>query len=268
MKMKYQLIVIFTFCFSFSFSQNDTPTPIATDRPLQSEVPVVLPKKYLQMETGVQYRRGIGEGSFIYPNESFRNDEYQLPNLLLRYGLLKKLELRLMANYYEYKLVHTTNSKEESTHAGKLSDLELGLKYSLMQESTHDLNLVVSAHGSRTLWQGDEEPVKDINSRYRITMGRSIGKRMYFACALEHQSIIDINRTLFLLQTGYAIAEKLTLIAEIYGFRYDYDAYSYAINGALVYLLNNNHQLDISAGKGFDSYDFYVALGYSFRLRL
>lgn len=266
--MKYQLIIIFTLCFSFAFSQNDTPTPIATDRPVQSETPTVVPKKYLQTEAGIQYRRGDIQRSFISPNESYRFDEYQLPNLLLKYGLIKNLELRMSANYFEYEVVKTVNSKTESMHAGKLSDLELGLKYSLMNEGAHGLNLVASAHGSRTLWQGEEEVAKDINSRYRITTGRSIGKKMFFVCGLEYQHVVQTNRIFYVLQSGYVFAGKLTFIAEFYGFGNDDYGYSNAINGALVYLLNNNHQLDISAGKGFDSYDFYVALGYSFRLRL
>lgn len=268
MKMKYKLIIIFAFCFSYSFSQNDAPAPIATDRPVQSETPTVIPKKYLQTEMGIQYRRGDIQESLIPPNESYRIDEYQLPNLLLKYGLIKNLELRMSANYYEYEVVQTVISKSESMHAGKLTDLELGLKYSLMNESAHGLNLVASAHGSRVLWQGNEETGKDINSRYRLTTGRSIGKKMFFVCGLEYQNIIETNRAFYVLQSGYVFAGKLTLIAEFYGFRNDDDSYNNAINGALVYLLNNNHQIDISAGKGFDSYDFYAALGYSFRLKL
>ena len=65
---------------------------IFTDRPDQSESPQALYKGFIQIESGLKY-------------QSFHNDpaltDYALavPEILIRYGLLKNLEVRLGMEY-------------------------------------------------------------------------------------------------------------------------------------------------------------------------
>ena len=112
--MKNCIFICLIFCINFNYAQI-----ISTDRPsAQTDNSYSLYHKAFQIESGLIY--------------SSVNDEIQnssVPNLLFRYGLLDRLELRFSTN-----LLHTTIEKEFI-----ISPLQFGTKIQLLREEKYQV---------------------------------------------------------------------------------------------------------------------------------
>ena len=238
---------------------------IATDRPVQSETPTVVPKKHLQFEEGVLFEQGI---------ESFKIRTDQLNyNLLIKYGIVKNLELRYNVDYINQETKVIDSDPEMSQVLGGLAGPNIGLKYSFLKDDGESWkpNLTISVH-SQFDWYGREEYVPENgNANFRLTAGKNITDSWYVIGGLG-TNFEDGNKEAtgqyYVAQTGYSFGD-LTALIELYGIRnYDIDVNQNALNGALGYLINDNNQIDLSGGMGLNDtwYDYYIAVGYSMRL--
>ena len=218
---------------------------------------------------GVQFEEGLN-----YTCDRRHSTDVLSYNALFKYGIIKNLELRYNFDYATNETTDKSFDPEQTTVVGGVSAPNVGLKYSFLREKEGWMpNLTLSAH-SQFDWYGREEfKPQNANANFRMTVGKTIVGNWYGIVGLG-TNIEDGNQDAtgqyYVVQTGDTFAPKLTRIAEIYGARnYKIDLNQNAVNGALVYLLNDNHQVDISAGKGLSDnwYGLYVALGYSFRLK-
>ena len=82
--MKLKFFLFFSICLTCVLSisaqeveKNDVGS-ISTDRPLQTETPVTVPKKYIQVELGGQYATG-------FPKDSLTKNTVSNGNILLKY---------------------------------------------------------------------------------------------------------------------------------------------------------------------------------------
>jgi hypothetical protein len=83
-----QLVLAFIFCIiSMAARAKEALEKMETDRPDQTESRSIVPKGWLQFEAGLVHE------------QLFYGPLYAIPTLLSRYGLLKKLELRLITEY-------------------------------------------------------------------------------------------------------------------------------------------------------------------------
>lgn len=269
--IKSVLILVFLVSYSALKAQDEDIGSIGTDRPVQSETPTVVPKGYIQAELGYQYEKGVDYQDFI--SNTYRFDETLMPNVLIKYGLIKNLELRMSANYLENAYIYKINGDEVKTAESGLTDPEFGLKYAILKESESAFNLTFSTHATVHLWADENFKSEDLNPRYRLTAGKSITDSWYILAGGEFSTSGNYQSGFYVLQTGYTFSRKLTALVEFYGYR-DFE-YRNALNGALVYLINNNHQIDVSAGMGLGDeeegtklYQHYIGIGYSFRIGL
>src|SRR5690349_21588770 len=81
------LFVCIVACGFKSHSQN--VEPIETDRPDQTESPILIPARHFQMENGF-YAEGIENGT----------KNFGLPSTLLRYAFDQRIELRMIATLF------------------------------------------------------------------------------------------------------------------------------------------------------------------------
>ena len=74
---------------------------------------------------------------------------------------------------------------------------------------------------------------------------------------------------IYTITTGCALGEKTGAYAELYGFIPQKSAADHLFDGGLTYLLKQNIQFDISGGFGLTpaAPDYFIALGFSFRLK-
>ncbi|MEQ9063433.1 MAG: transporter [Vicingaceae bacterium] len=228
---------------------------ISTDRPVQSETPFTVPKKHLQGEMGFNY---ISYGLI---------KQFDGPNLLLKYGILNNLELRFTNNYLSLQS-KVGGSLQESSSGADMSIV--GLKYKILHESSNGLNLTVSGSSKLDLFADQDYAFDEVNFLLRTTSSKTISGSWYGIVGLEYGYYDKSDdQCFYVLQTGTALAKNLTGVIEYYGY-FDSTDLMHAINGAFVYLINDNHQVDISGGFGLTDnfYDYYFQVGYSFRVGL
>src|SRR5215213_3514580 len=114
--MRYRLLLVSLLLFYFIGS---TQEKIETDRPDQTETAVLIDKNILQVEVG-----------FNKENASDENYTLVHPTALFKYGLGKRVELRLETNYAtEY--MHLIPNPKETTY---FEPLILGGKIALFEE--------------------------------------------------------------------------------------------------------------------------------------
>lgn len=87
----------------------------------------------------------------------------------------------------------------------------------------------------------------------------------------------NFGRLRFTLNTGYSINEKLSVYAEIYGFRSEFLTPSNYLDGGITYLINPKFQLDIHAGfdlvqqvnnvENYQQSFVSMGLGYLFKIQ-
>ena len=229
--------------------------PINTDRPVQSETPNIVPRNYLQAEMGLNHIKS----GYYYNLDG--------PNLLLKYGLVKDLELRFSNNYI------SNNRKIRNKYAEVASGLDmsrLGMKYKIFHQDDDGLDMTISAHTYVDLFADDNFAYKEGNAQFRLTTCKTISGNWYGIVGVEYSYLaIADDQAFYTLQTGTSLAEGLTGIIEYYGY-YGSGVLQHAVNAGLVYLLTDNHQIDLSGGAGLGDnyYDYYLQVGYSCRIGL
>src|SRR5687767_9644834 len=89
MHLLSRITLLFTlfFCVIQTAVAQEEPEELDADRSTQSQGPVVIPQGTFQIETGVMYVHDREDDQVL---QAFSD-----PNLMLRIGLLKRLELRL-----------------------------------------------------------------------------------------------------------------------------------------------------------------------------
>ena len=101
----------------------------------------------------------------------------------------------------------------------------------------------------------------DLSLTYNLGLGLATAKKANGTTTTQSSG-------LYTLSLGYSATEQLSFFAELYGqVGFSADDSPFLFDCGLAYLINDNSQLDFSAGAGLNSEaeDFFVSIGYSFR---
>lgn len=115
------------FCSCIVISAQETPE-IVTDRPDQTESATIVPPGSLQVETGITFTsdtRGLDPGID-------KQQGLALGTTLIRVGLLKNLELRLIGQHSQSQTFFR-NINETESESG-VSDIAIGGKFGITEE--------------------------------------------------------------------------------------------------------------------------------------
>lgn len=228
--------LIFFFISSFAFAQE--VEPINTDRPDQSDGTYILPQYMFQIEEGVTIA-----------------DETIMNNLMLRFGLTGSTEVRL------------------SIDAGKVYSLSglfpiiLSVKQSIIDQD--DIIPAITLVGylgfgklASPSLSSDSYPAEfkvafqnELSDKF--SLGYNIGTSTWFE---------DLNTTFGL---GYSATQDISLFIEYFSTFSKGFSPSHNIDLGVLYLLNNDLQLDVAFGKRIFIYsdNHYFTLGASYRIR-
>ncbi|WAC01179.1 transporter [Lacinutrix neustonica] len=103
--------------------EENTLGALITDRPDATESPTAVPKNSIQVETGAFYES--------YEENNFKTENLTYNTMLMRYGLLENLELRLGWDYTNNKTKFNGN---EVLSTDSFSPLLLGFKVGIAKE--------------------------------------------------------------------------------------------------------------------------------------
>ncbi len=245
--LRYCLASLFLLISSFCIGQT-----ISTDRPDQTESATLVGLKSLQLESGIL---------FSSVHEPFGNTvKHFVPSILFRYGMSKKIELRL---YQEYE----TNRFELQNQAlSGLKNLQIGLKFLLFQKRESTTEIAIISHvivptGSKTI---DQNSFGIIN---KLAISHQIGEQLNIGYNLGYDFHgKNASKGTYAFAFGIKISDAFGMYAESYGEWENIDTFSNSFDTGLTYLLGKNMQVDLSYGVGLNHSMQFVSTGLSWNL--
>ena len=225
---------------------------IQTDRPDQTECPFIVPSNYFQFENGFVYQKTNEDVSAIIA-----------PNTLIKFGVNNHFELRLIL---EYSINKNFNEKISG-----INPVLVGFKTRLFEEKGIIPNTSFIGHLAIPKLASTNFKTQYYAPEFRFTMQHTLSEKQSLSYNLGAEWNGETAEPTFIytLTTGYSFSNKITGYVELYGFIPQIEKPDHRFDGGICYLINPNHQLDISSGIGLSntSPQYFIGLGYSFRFK-
>lgn len=240
----------------FAATQAQAQDKIETDRPDQTETPVLTPKKFFQAEMG-----------FTKENDG---DNYRLlhPTALFKYGFGKRAELRVETNVATDYYQHIPNGVKQSG----LEPVEIGTKIALIEEKGLRPQTSLIAHVGLPFLSSKIYRTLHLAPSFRFTMQNTVSDKIAIGYNLgaEWDGFSATPTWLYTIAPGFSLGEKWYTYLEAFGYIARNQKPQHSIDAGVAYFINNNLKLDASTGLGLskEAPDHYVSLGFSFRLPL
>jgi len=235
--------------------------PLTTNRPGEADPPYVVGAGFLQLEGGVQLDHET-QGS---PN----TNTLTVPQLQFRLGLFRNFEFRLRPPEFMQRW------REDASDQTGIGDLGLALKIFLWNQArllpTTAVQLGMSVDtGSDAFTSDGLDPELrilyewDFRERYTLTGNFDFSSRSPGVDKSGRYFRFDPK-----LAFGISLTDRLAMFVEYYGAINDNGVSDeHSVDGGFTWLVNDNVQLDLSAGKGLNeaATDVFVSSGFVWRL--
>lgn len=243
----------------FSFAQeNSTLEPLITDRPDATESPTALPKGFLQVETGAFYES--------FEENNIKTEDFTYNTMLVRYGLLNNLELRLGYNYTNSKVKFNGN---EIASTNSFSPLLLGFKTTIAQENGWMPEIGFLGHLNLPFSVKKELRPENTGVDFRFSFTHTLSEKSSLSYNLGAAWENDNPEAAYLytIAYGYSLTSKLGAYVELYGDFPENNKANHLWDAGFTYLISNNFQLDATVGSSItDGQDILISGGFSFRI--
>lgn len=226
-----------------------------TDRPDQTESPIITRKGFIQGELGVNYEKSIGLATYV------------LPTALWKYGLSKKFEFRMITEFISIENPMVIPAGKSFT-AGVLP-LQFGGKLALTDEKkwlpTTSLifHVAPAKFGSRKFHTIKWAP------NFRFTMQHTFSEivGLGYNIGAEWDGESGTPYWIYTLAPGFIIGKKWYTYIELFGAVRKNEQPQHNADAGIACYFSDNSKLDFSGGLGLSksSIDYYLAIGYSFR---
>jgi hypothetical protein len=248
MRRIYFLSLILLTLFSLEISAQE----LVTDRPDQTESSVTIPLNSFQIETGLltgfTKNFGISERQFL------------IPTTLLRYGMTKNIELRIVEQFENRKIIL------ESDGMFGVSDLELGAKIQILKKEDINTEIAFLTHlilptGSESFTNGNLGTVNKIAVSHTINdfldFGYNVGYNFFGS---------GRGDLIYSMALGIGITDNIGAYIETYGEIVEFNNPYSNFDSGFTYLIQENLQLDLSFGIGLNYSMNYFSVGCSWNI--
>ncbi|KMQ64786.1 hypothetical protein ACM46_11185 [Chryseobacterium angstadtii] len=243
-KIRQRIIILFLNS-GFLIIHAQKLNPIQLDRPDQTETVCTVPKAYLQVENG-----------FRLEHITKKENRYEFPSVLWKYGLTNTIELRFI-----------TELAKENEEV-KIRPVSVGFKTQLIEERGIIPKTSLIAHVMVQI----NKNAQLFTPRFRFTFQNNLSKKasIGYNLGMEWNPENTIPTYIYTLTYGRSLNEYLGAYIETYGFYSQNKKADSRINGGLTYLMSSNFMIDLSSGFGLSksSPKYFIALGVSFRTKL
>ena len=228
--------------------------PLITDRPDQTESSVAVPHRSFQIEGGFLLGSTKMGGNRLW--------EYNLPSILLRYGLFQGLELRLGDQFRSTR--YAVADSTEVVYG--IDDLTIGTKFNLLQGRgwRPEMAVIISASiplGHRDFTQNAIVPSIIMAASHPISESIGLGYNLGWIGPADAQG----GSLIYSLVIGNSF-NNLGIFAEIYGRWVHFDTLEIKLDGGMTLLLKNHIQWDLSGGLGLNTKTLFMGTGLTIRL--
>jgi hypothetical protein len=252
-----RIIVLLIVIAAVKIANAQTEKPdLVTDRPDQTEAPVLVPKGGLQVETGFIYEKDrAGDISTV---------NYTYNTTLVKYGVNEFLELRLSNEYLGQK-----TTLAEIRRVRGFSPLALGVKLKLADEKGAWPQAAFIGHIN--LRTGSKEFNQDYTAAdFRFTLAHTLSEKfsLSYNFGAEWDGETPEATFLYTLSVGYAASDRVGLFLESYSFFPEAEKADHRLDAGVTYKISPVVQWDVSAGIGLseNAPDSFLSTGISFRL--
>lgn len=255
-KIKWYLSV-FMLCYQ---GINAQVGKIDTDRPDQTESAFTVPAGWLQGELGFVKER---YNSSLHPL-----NVWTLPTLLTRFGLSKRLELRLITEYERWG----TSGRLYKDTIGFLAP-QLGFKVNLVKAKgiIPQISLIAHTGCNRLGSRFTNRHGSFFSPNFRFVLQNSITENFAigYNFGAEWEDTHEPPVWLYTFAPGLNLGEKWYAYIEAFGFFFKDYAPAHSFDAGIAYYINDNIKADVSAGVGISKAapDNYVSIGLSFRFK-
>jgi hypothetical protein len=233
---------------------------LITDRPDQTESSATVPRKSLQIETGVVFEN--------YSNGSSSIKNWGLGTTLFRYGLLENLELRLGTSY-QVSTLKNDFASADSVQQG-MGPVSAGMKVYITQEKGFWPEVAILADLTiNQLAALDFRPTYNY-STLKIAASHTLNNRfgLGYNLGYAYNGTNPKGYFIYSIALGMSISERLGAYLESYG-NFDPGAIPrHRFDGGFTYLISQNMQIDIAGGFGpkDTATMIYGSVGFSWRI--
>lgn len=243
------VIVLLTACITLTAEAQEK---IESDRPTETQSAQTIDRKMFQLESGVIYKR-LEAGGY----------GFQHPEVLVRYGLVKNLELRARATSETQKL------KSENTNRYGLEPVELGLKWSVISKPEQYALALLGHVGLADLSSSDHNPGKNF-VRWRALAEHNIGKKwkLEYNAGMDWSSEDQQQNWVAAFSPLYEVSDHWLLYGEVYSFLKKEGLPQHQARVGFEYFINPDIELDLNAGAGLNKAAprYFWNAGFGFRL--
>jgi len=229
---------------------------IDTDRPDQTESAFTVPRHWLQFEAG-----------FSRQQNNSTEKEYLVPGLLSKYGLSKRVELRLITTLQ----IDADNTGNTKSVTRGFAPVEAGAKIALWEEKQWLPKTSLIFHVGIPALAAKQFRPDNVPVNFRFTMQHTLSEKISlgYNAGAEWTGDSNIPEWVYTLTTGYNITEKWYSYIEAFGSLTRYAMPQHSIDGGIAYTIGNNIKVDLSSGFGISKAapDWYIAAGFSARIK-
>ncbi len=153
---------ILTLCVFLLFLQKakaqKTIAPITLDRPDQTETPIIVPKGYIQIESGVNFEK---------TSQDLKTNT--LPTILWKYGIGPNLEFRL--------ITERTQIKSDNENPKGLNPITIGFKANIFEEKGLIPETSLIVHYGTKKWGSKEFQTEKATPSFRFLMQHTLSEK-------------------------------------------------------------------------------------------
>jgi Putative MetA-pathway of phenol degradation len=233
------------------------PGPIVPDRPGQTNPPNVVESGTVQLETGFSRETDKADG--------IQTINYLYNTSLVRVGLMTNCELRLVVEYAGTR----TDSSAQSSQMQGFNPVSVGTKIAICPEKGIIPQTAMNVAFTLPYVGRKEFRPTFLAPSFFLLMQNNLSEKLSLGYNLGLQWDGDQpNATLaYSISPSLTVAEGLSVYAEFYGFSTEKSVSDYRADMGFAYLMNDNVQIDISAGIGLNTVapDSFVAFGLAWR---
>ena len=227
---------------------------LQSDRGGKTQTPWVTPNKMLQVETGFGWQKK-------------NKDEYTFehPELLLKYGLFNKLELRT-------RIVAATETyRKYNIRQSGITPVEIGVKALLTQgggvvpHTSFTAQFGIPKFASSDFEANQVFPALRLNMEHDVTDALDLETNV----AAEWDGFDNDPSWHFAFSPHLELTEQWQLFVEAFGSMKKKEKGQISVDAGMLHWFGKNVMVDITAGTGLTKTapDYFIDAGVSFRLR-
>lgn len=222
---------------------------IITDRPDQTESSSTIPISSLQVETGVL--------ASIEESGEFTHRQFLIPTTLLRYGIAKGVELRMLS-----QLESAKNDASASSRVG-ISDFEIGVKVQFFQKPNINTEVAFLSHlviptGTGNISNEVFGTINKLSISHELNSSASIGYNVGYDYLSSGKGDLTYS-----VAIGQSVSDKVGVYIEPYGRISEFEKHLSNLDAGFTYLIHDYSQIDFSFGLGVNHPMNYISVGFS-----